>query len=136
MTDGDGRERLHAEIAAFYAGFGQPEELHAAFRQAALLVPLTAENRVFFLPFGGVDWLCTFTSVEEYARFIAARDRLDDATALDQDYRYHWIFGRRLRDYLDTRDEPAGIAIDILGSAPMAFPPDLTEHATDGQGMR
>ncbi|MGW5456176.1 SseB family protein [Nocardia sp. NPDC003979] len=133
MTDGDGRERLHAEIAAFYAGFGQPDALLTAFRQAAVLVPLTAEKRVFFLPFGGVDWLCAFTSVEEYARFVAARDRLDNT---DQDYHYHWIFGRRLRDYLDTRDEPAGIAIDILGSAPMAFPPDLTEHATDGQGMR
>ncbi|KAF0847191.1 hypothetical protein [Nocardia caishijiensis] len=129
MTDGDGRQRLHAEIAAFYAGFGQPDALSAAFRDAALLVPLNAEDRVFFLPFGGVDWLCAFTSVEEYARFIAARDRLADTAdkVHDQDHRYHWIFGRRLHDYVESRQEPAGIAIDILGAAPMAFPPEVGE---------
>ncbi|MFC4128647.1 SseB family protein [Nocardia rhizosphaerae] len=135
MPPGDGRDRLHDEIAAYYAGFGQPAALLDAFRHAAVLVPLTAEDRVVVLPHGGIDWLCVFTSIAEYARFAAMRDLLDDDPDRDREHRYHWIFGRRLREYLDTRTEPAGIAIDIVGTAPMAFPPDLTEHATDATGM-
>ncbi|WP_194824801.1 hypothetical protein [Nocardia sp. XZ_19_231] len=127
MSDGDGRDRLRAEIADFYAGFGQPAALLAAFRQAALLVPLTADDRVFFSPLGGVDWLCTFTSIEEYARFMVARGHLQDGGVdLAREYRHHWLFGWRLQDYVEARDEPAGITIDIVGSAPMAFPPDVS----------
>ncbi|TCJ95394.1 hypothetical protein [Nocardia alba] len=126
MSDGDGRDRLRAEIAAFYAGFGQPAALLAAFQQAALLVPLTADDRVYFSPLGGVDWLCTFTSIEEYALFMAARGHLQGGGIDgDREYRYHWLFGRRLQEYVESRAEPAGIAIDIVGSAPMAFPPDV-----------
>ncbi|KQY37589.1 MULTISPECIES: SseB family protein [Nocardia] len=126
MSDGDGRDRLRAEIAAFYAGFGQPAALLAAFRQAALLVPLTADDRVFFSQVGGVDWLCAFTSIEEYARFMVTRGHLqDNGIDADREYRHHWLFGRRLQEYVDSRTEPAGIAIDIVGSAPMAFPPDV-----------
>lgn len=127
MSDGDGRDRLRAEIAAFYAGFGQPAALQAAFRQAALLVPLTADDQVFFSQVGGVDWLCTFTCIEEYARFMATRGHLHDGGVdADREYRHHWLFGWRLQEYVESRAEPAGIAIDIVGSAPMAFPPDVS----------
>jgi hypothetical protein len=49
----------------------------------------------------------------------------DNGIDADREYRHHWLFGRRLQEYVDSRTEPAGIAIDIVGSAPMAFPPDV-----------
>ncbi|MGY1867614.1 MULTISPECIES: hypothetical protein [Nocardia] len=39
----------------------------------------------------------------------------------------HWLFGRRLLAYAESRDQPTGVAVDVVGSAPMAFPPEVTE---------
>ncbi|MGY5307362.1 hypothetical protein [Nocardia gipuzkoensis] len=39
----------------------------------------------------------------------------------------HWLFGRRLLAYAESRDRPTGVAVDVVGSAPMAFPPEVTE---------
>ncbi|MFD4428940.1 hypothetical protein [Nocardia sp. NPDC058497] len=133
MSEGDGRDRLREEIGAYYAGFGQPDVLRAAFRQTALLVPLTDDDRVSFAHWGGVDWLCAFTTIEEYARFVTARDqRKDGGVDPDLEYRHHWLFGWRLQEYAASRDEPTGIAIDIVGPAPMAFPPDVADETTEG----
>lgn len=122
--------RLRAEIAAFYAGFGVPTELTAAFESSALLVPLTGpDDRVFTLESGGVAWLCAFTGVEEYARFMTARGVLSD-----QSYRFHTFLGRRLREFAAGQPEPTGVAVDMLGTAPMAFPPDVAEDATLDRG--
>ncbi|WP_327097059.1 SseB family protein [Nocardia vinacea] len=121
MSDADRSDALRSEIAAFYAGFGQPEVLREAFLQASLLVPLIDEDRVYTSRLGGVDWVCAFTSVEEYARYMAAR-----GVDPDQEYRYQTLFGWRLVEYAATRSEPTGVAVDITGSAPMAFPPEVT----------
>ncbi|GAA5079408.1 MULTISPECIES: SseB family protein [Nocardia] len=128
MGDGDGRAALRSEIAAFYAGFGQPDALLAAFREAALLVPVTDDERVYVSQFGGIDWLCAFTSIEEYARYMMARGYLaDGGIDADREYRYHSLSGWRLLAYAETRDQPTGVTVDVVGSAPMAFPPDVTE---------
>ncbi len=128
MAGGDSGA-LRAEIAAFYAGFGQPELLQAAFRDAALLVPLIDDDRVCTSRLGGVEWICAFTSIEEYARYMAARGVVGD-----QEYRYQSLLGWRLAEYAAGRAEPTGVAVDITGSAPIAFPPDVTEDsAGDGR---
>src|ERR1700731_2189207 len=41
-----------------------------------------------------------------------------------QEYRYQTLLGWRLVEYVDTRSEPTGVAVDISKSAPMAFPPE------------
>ncbi|WP_024805988.1 hypothetical protein [Nocardia sp. BMG51109] len=127
MSD-NGLDALRGEIAAFYAGFGQPVALQDTFLQAALLVPVTDDDNVQISRFGGVDWLCAFTSIEEYARFMTAREYLTaGGVDTEQRYRYHWLFGWRLRAYAESRDEPTGVAVDIVGTAPMAFPPKVPE---------
>ncbi|MCC3330932.1 SseB family protein [Nocardia abscessus] len=128
MSDDYGRDALRGEIAAFYGGFGQPEALLAAFRSAALLVPVSADDRVQVSQVGGIDWLCAFTSVTEYARYVMARGRMiDGGIEPDRQYRYHSLLGSRLLAYAESRDQPTGVAVDVVGSAPMAFPPDVTE---------
>ncbi|MFX0578757.1 hypothetical protein [Nocardia nepalensis] len=129
MSDADTSDALRSEIAAFYAGFGQPEVLREAFRQASLLVPLIDEDRLYTSRLGGVDWICAFTSVEEYAHYMAAR-----GVDPDQEYRYQRLFGWRLAEYADTRSEPTGVTVDITGSAPMAFPPEVTEEPAGERG--
>lgn len=124
--------RLRAEIAAFYAGFGVPGELSAAFESSALLVPLVGpEDRVFTVESAGLAWLCAFTGVEEYARFMTARGVLADQT-----YRFHTFLGQRLREFAAAQPEPTGIAVDMLSAAPMTFPPELSEEpsADGGRG--
>ncbi|WP_433194488.1 hypothetical protein ACQP1G_37920 [Nocardia sp. CA-107356] len=128
MAEFDGRGVLRAEIAAFYAGFGQPEVLQTAFRQAALLVPLIEDDRLCTSRVGGVDWICAFTSVEEYAQYMAAR-----GVAGDQEYRYQSLLGWRLVEYAAGRSEPTGVAVDITGSAPIAFPPQVSDDSV-GEG--
>ncbi|MFF3228186.1 SseB family protein [Nocardia suismassiliense] len=128
MSDTDGRDTLRSEIHAFYAGFGQPDALQAAFRQAALFVPVTDEERVTISHLGGIDWLCAFTSIEEYARFMMTRGYLTEGgIEAEREYRYHTLSGWRLLDYAESRDQPTGVAVDIIGSTPMAFPPEVTE---------
>ncbi|MCM6774112.1 hypothetical protein NDR87_11575 [Nocardia sp. CDC159] len=128
MPEDDGRECLRSEIAAFYAGFGQPEALRNAFRQAALLVPVTDDDRVYVSQVGGVDWLCAFTGIEEYARYMVTRSHLTEGgIEADREYRYHTLWGWRLLEYAESREQPTGVAVDIVGAAPMAFPPDVSE---------
>ncbi|WP_433620942.1 SseB family protein [Nocardia sp. CA-120079] len=131
MSDLDGSHALRSEIAAFYAGFGQPEVLCAAFEQALLVVPLIDQDRVFTSRAGGIDWICAFTSVEAYARYMSAR-----GVEPDQQYRYHTLLGSRLAEYAASRSEPTGVAVDMAGTAPMAFPPNVSETSLAGDGNR
>lgn len=118
---GSGCGVLRSEIAAFYAGFGQPDGLHAAFLNAVLVVSVSDEGRLIVSGFGGVDWVCAFTSLEEFAGYMAAR-----GVAQDHEYRYHTLSGRRIVEEFTARCvRPTGVAIDIAGAAPMAFPPVL-----------
>ncbi|WP_280426098.1 hypothetical protein [Nocardia carnea] len=128
MPENDGLAVLRDEITSFYAGFGQPMALRSALREAALLVPLTVDDRVFRVRSGGLGWLCAFTAVEEYARYMLARETMTAGGIVpDREYRYHTFRGSRLLEYAELQDEPTGIALDIAGRAPMAFPPDVTD---------
>ncbi|WP_327116947.1 hypothetical protein OHB12_06140 [Nocardia sp. NBC_01730] len=110
---------LRSEIAAFYAGFGQPEALRAAFSDAVVVVALTGDDRLLVSEFGRVDWLLAFTSVDEFAHYMTAR-----GVAPGSEYRYHTLLGRRIVDEFTARcARPTGVAIDIAGVAPIAFPP-------------
>lgn len=122
---GSGRAELRAEIDAFYAGFGQPAALTAAFRGAALLVPVTAEDRLAVHHYRGIDWLCAFTGEHEYARWVLAR-----GAGTGGGQRYHTLFGWRLADrFAAAAARPTGVVVDIAGTAPMAFPPRIEEGA-------
>lgn len=112
---------LRAEIAAFYAGFGQPGELHRAYRSAVLVVPVTDDDRVWTVRAGGVHWLPAFTSIEEYARFQNRRGILPD-----RDYPFHTFTGSTIAHYAASRTEPTGVLIDAAGAQPMSFPPTVS----------
>ncbi|NNH75286.1 hypothetical protein HLB23_36465 [Nocardia uniformis] len=121
---------LRAEIDAFYTGFGDPTALEAAFRAAVLLVPLAEGNRIRISEFGGVEWICAFTGVEPYARWLSRRGELDTA----DEYPYHTLSGWRLADYAAGCVKPTGVTVDITGPAPMAFPPTVTEASDAAAG--
>ncbi|MGF6889487.1 hypothetical protein ABIA39_008951 [Nocardia sp. GAS34] len=123
--DGDGLARFRAEVAAFYAGFGQRELLVAAFEGAVFFVPLTDDERVFTAEVGGVRWVCAFTSQDELAAYWVRRGGVDPR----REYRYHTVRGRRLAEYAAGRSEPTGVVVDAVGAAPMAFPPRVGEEA-------
>ncbi|GAA5067832.1 hypothetical protein [Nocardia callitridis] len=128
MAQVDERRTLREEIAAFYAGFGQPDALRTAFHEAPLLVPLTDDDRVSLSNVGGIDWLCAFTGIEEYAKYMTARGYLlAGGIQADREYRYHSLLGSQLVAYAQSRAEPTGISIDAVSSAPMAFPPDVSD---------
>ncbi|MEC3952903.1 hypothetical protein VMT65_07670 [Nocardia sp. CDC153] len=118
---------LRSEIAAFYAGFGQPDLLRRACDDAVLLVPLTDGGRVYTSRVRGIDWVCAFTSEEEYARYQVARGVLADET-----YRYQRLLGSRLVEWASARSEPTGVSIDCVGNQPVAFPPELSEDNVEG----
>ncbi|QKT11308.1 SseB family protein [Rhodococcus sp. W8901] len=110
---------LIAEIDAFYQGFGQPNALFDAFRRAPLLVPLTAENRVWSSEIRDLGWVPAFTSEREFARHALTRGERIEA-------RYHTLFGWRIvEQVLPSFDRQTGVVVDVAGARPMAFPPDL-----------
>ncbi|WP_306361178.1 SseB family protein [Nocardia sp. CC227C] len=116
---------FRAEVAAFYAGFGNPTALRQTFRDAILLLPLTPDRRITTSTYGGVDWICAFTDTEEYARWLAARD----TPTPDSPHAYQTLSGQRLTDFATTRPNPTGIAVDMTGTSPMAFPPTVRDTA-------
>ena len=122
MADEGDPADLRSEVAAFYSGFGQPELLLAAFRRAALYVPLTEDDRVSTCAVGGVRWLCAFTDVAELAGWLSQR-----GVHPDGEYRYHTLLGWRLADYAGAQSDPTGVLVDAAGAAPIAFPPAVDE---------
>ncbi|MBA8960991.1 hypothetical protein JOJ86_000869 [Rhodococcus percolatus] len=115
---------LLAEMDAFRQGFGQPALLTDALRSALLLIPLTGDDRLLTSTFGGLNWVCAFTSKQEYARYLLARDEQGGPC------RFHTVFGWRLLDILvPSVPGPTGIVIDVAGATPMAFPPAVEEVA-------
>ena len=116
------RSALLAEMDAFRQGFGQPAQLTDALRSALLLIPLTDDDRLLTSTFGELTWVCAFTSEQEYARYLLARDEQGGAR------RFHTAFGWRLLDVLvPTVSGPTGVVIDVAGATPMAFPPVVEE---------
>ncbi|MFD3706269.1 hypothetical protein ACFWUP_24270 [Nocardia sp. NPDC058658] len=124
---GVGAALLHSEIDAFYAGFGNATALRESLRVAVLLVPLVDGGRISTHAFGGVDWICAFTEIEEYIRWISARGAADSGS----EYPYHSMYGWRLVDCAAGCANPTGTAVDIIGSEPMAFPPTALEDGAD-----
>ncbi|MEU8895745.1 hypothetical protein [Nocardia sp. NPDC048505] len=116
-------ETLRSEIDSFYRGFGDPVALRAAFESAVLIVPITADQRLRMSPYRGVEWICAFTSVAEYGRYLHAREELN----ADGEYHFHTLAGRRLSEHAAECVHPTGVTVDICGSAPMAFPPEVDE---------
>ena len=111
-----------AEIDAFYQGFGQPEALTASMRAAALIVPLTSDNRVWTSDVRGIGWITAFTSEHELAKHALARGETGEA-------RYHTVFGWRILDEVAASfGRPTGVVVDPSGDRPMAFPPDVEEE--------
>lgn len=99
--------------------FRSSEALRAAFSDAVVVVALTGDDRLLVSEFGRVDWLLAFTSVDEFAHYMTAR-----GVAPGSEYRYHTLLGRRIVDEFTARcARPTGVAIDIAGVAPIAFPP-------------
>ncbi|MGV9663747.1 hypothetical protein [Nocardia niigatensis] len=124
---GDGLAALRSEIAAFYAGFGQPDLLRRAYDDAVLLVPLIGDDEVYTSRVRGIDWICAFTSEEEYARYMVAHGVLKDQT-----YHYQRLLGSRLDRWAAARPEPTGVSIDCVGAQPVAFPPKLSDEVIEG----
>ncbi|MVU78265.1 hypothetical protein GPX89_13550 [Nocardia sp. ET3-3] len=118
---------LRSEIAAFYAGFGQPDLLRRAYDDAVLVIPLAEGDDVYTSRVLGIDWICAFTSIEEYARYMVARGVLED-----QEYRYQRLLGARLTAWAAARPEPTGVSVDCVGTQPVAFPPELADEAEEG----
>lgn len=115
---------LISEIDAFYEGFGQPDALTAAMRAAALIVPLTADRRIWTSKTHDIHWIPAFTSDDELARFIVARGGTDASGEV----LFHTLFGWRLVDEIaPSMDGFVGIAINMKGEGPLAFPPSIDE---------
>ncbi|WP_026343395.1 SseB family protein [Nocardia sp. BMG111209] len=125
----DGLSTLRAEIAAFRAGFGQPALLLSAFREAAVLVPLTTDDRLYTTRYARIAWICVFTGVQPLSHYLIARG------AQTEDHHFHTLRGHRLADYASAREDPTGIVIDPGSETPMALPPRLVAANGDTVGV-
>lgn len=134
-----GCAELVAQVDAYYKGEGDPVALLGALRDATLLLPVLADGRVARRRFGGARWVCVFTGEDEFALYAAARrggaklgrfDRVVGADLLDG---LAGIVGRErprgwragvLRALVSGSRAGAtvGIAVDIAGATPTAFP--------------
>ncbi|NLE78705.1 MAG: hypothetical protein GX610_03835 [Rhodococcus sp.] len=123
-NEGNRCTALLAEIDAFYQGFGHPTVLANALRTAVLFVPLTDDDRISTSEIEGIDWVCAFTSEQEYAKYVVARGENSGQ------HRYHTLLGWRIvDDLIPSLGRPTGVVVDICGTAPMAFPPTVDEVA-------
>lgn len=109
---------LRVEIARVRSGAGDGESLVAAFRDAVVLLPQTADGPVAAGDYGGLRWVYAFTTEAELASWVVARG--GDATA---EQPYVTVRGSRVLEALPLVGVPAGIAIDVAGAAPMFLPP-------------
>ncbi len=96
---------LVSEIAAFYAGFGQPAELSAALRDSTVVVPLVDDDRILHLHLA-VSSGCARSP--EYPSGRSSRRHVGGWTP-DREYRFHTMLGgARLWDYAAAREQPTG----------------------------
>ncbi|MER6288061.1 SseB family protein [Streptomyces sviceus] len=140
------RATLAAEIHDLYDGRGDGDRLLAAFRAAALYVPLAEgdaeaasvsaadvsgaqEQAMCSGESDGVRWLYAFTSATELERF--ARTRVEAGTDpgwASGRVRYWTVLGSRLLDVavpaavIETRT-PTGVAVDVGGIRQFLMPP-------------
>jgi hypothetical protein len=131
-ADGLGRGQratLAAEIHDLYDGQGDGDRLLAAFRAAALYVPLAEGEAMCSGESDGVRWLYAFTSTTELERFARARLGSGTDPGWENGRIRHWtVLGSRLLDVAvpaavtETR-APAGVAVDVGGVRPLLLPP-------------
>lgn len=125
-----GRAELAAEIRDFYAERGDRDALLAAFREAAVIVPMAGPRSLWNGSVRGTRWLYAFTSQGELQRFVHAKAAQDDADLAAQHGRISFVtvLGFRLLDDVlpdlvrEVR-EPAGVVVDVAGAYPMLLPP-------------
>ncbi|MFJ4202369.1 hypothetical protein ACIP2Y_22475 [Streptomyces sviceus] len=123
------RATLAAEIHDLYGGQGDGDRLLAAFRAAALYVPLAGSEPVCSVETDGVQWLYAFTSTTELERFARARAETgNDSGWTSGRVRYWTVLGSRLLDVAvpaavtETRI-PTGVAVDVGGIRQLLMPP-------------
>ncbi|WP_078612625.1 SseB family protein [Streptomyces canus] len=126
------RAALTAEIHDLYDGQGDSQRLLAAFRAAALYVPLAEEAEGEAMCSGeadGVRWLYAFTSTAELERFARARAEAGTDPGWESGrIRYWTVLGSRLLDVAvpaavtETRT-PTGVAVDAGGIRQLLMPP-------------
>lgn len=123
------RATLTAEIHDLYDGQGDGGRLLAAFRAAALFVPLVEGEPMCSVEADGVQWLFAFTSAGELERFARTRaaNNTDPGPASGR-IPYWTVLGSRLLDIAvpaavaGTR-APTGVAVDVGGARPLLMPP-------------
>ncbi|MYT08142.1 MULTISPECIES: hypothetical protein [Streptomyces] len=123
------RATLAAEIHDLYDGQGDGDRLLAAFRAAALYVPLAESEPACSVETDGVQWLYAFTSTTELKRFARARAETgNDFGWASGRIRYWTVLGSRLLDIAvpaavtETRTA-TGIAVDVGGIRQLLMPP-------------
>lgn len=125
---GTGRVELIAEVQDLYAGFGDGEALLAAFRAAAVYVPLWDRESMWSADAEGVRWLYAFTSEGELERFVRARAAETPSQMPGGPVDYWTVRGARLLEAAvpemtaQTR-MPCGVAVDVAGGRPFFLPP-------------
>jgi hypothetical protein len=108
---------LAAEIACFYAGFGNPGTLAVAFDAAPLLVPATGAAELYAVTDAtGIRWITAFTSAGELAWFAARRGDLAATTIVKT------IPGVDLRRVVAESDAPVGVVVNVAGPRPLLYP--------------
>lgn len=131
------RATLRAEIRDLYDGQGDVERLLAAFRAAALYVPLVEDEPMCSVETDGVQWLYAFTSTGELERFARARAEVGSRPGLVAGRIAYWTaLGSRLLDIAvpaavaETRT-PVGVAVDVGGVRSFLLPPvsGIVPHA-------
>ncbi|MFF0010277.1 SseB family protein [Streptomyces sp. NPDC005374] len=123
------RATLAAEIHDLYDGQGDGDRLLAAFRAAALYVPLAEDEAMCSGESDGVRWLYAFTSTTELERFARARLGSGTGSGWGSGRIRHWtVLGSRLLDVAvpaavaETR-AAIGVAVDVGGVRPLLLPP-------------
>ncbi|MFE9425487.1 hypothetical protein ACFYNO_21255 [Kitasatospora sp. NPDC006697] len=108
---------LSRGIEALYGGWGDGRQLVDQFRAATLLCPLAPDGEPMAGELGGLLWLYAFTDEPALARF--ARARGEGGRRWD----FARIGGDLLLDVAVPRlDGPGGVAVDVGGPRPLAFP--------------
>ncbi|MFC8433199.1 hypothetical protein [Streptomyces sp. NPDC057253] len=123
------RARLAAEIHDLYDGRGSGERLLAAFRAAALYVPLVEDEPMCSAAVDGVQWLYAFTAAGELERFARARAEAPKQPGPVSGRIAYWtVLGSRLLDVAvpvavaETR-AATGVSVDVAGVRPLLMPP-------------
>ncbi|SIS22012.1 hypothetical protein SAMN05445060_3867 [Williamsia sterculiae] len=108
------------ERAAFFAGYGQPEELLEALRDQTLYVPLDVNDEFFTLVVDDVPWSVAFTTWKRAQDFAHAAGR--DLASVKA---YEVTGGVFVASVVTQGPVPTGLVVDAHQADVMVFPPDV-----------